>query len=331
MSKPKLLVISTGGTITMTAATGAAGIAPTLSADDLLAAVPGIGELAEIETITFSTVPGASLSFPQLLELARYISQRCAGGVDGVVVIQGTDTIEETSFFLDLILPGDTPVVVTGAMRGAQAAGADGPANLLASAIVATSATARGRGVMVVLNDEIHAAILVRKHHTSLTSAFVSSHTGPVGLVCEGRAAFLGGQPRARAVLPMPQAIADVAVVKACLGDDGRMLGRVAQLGYAGLVVEAMGAGHVPATWADTLEGIAVDMPTILCARTVDGPVFRRTYGFKGSETDLLERGLVPAGILGPLKARLLLGVLLGNKTAPEAIRGHFEHWGYQM
>lgn len=328
MAKPNLLIVSTGGTITMTAG-GGAGIAPRLTAEDLMAAVPRMGELANIETLTFSTIPGASLTFPSLIELTCEIDQRCKDGVDGVIIVQGTDTIEETSFLLDLLLPADTPVIVTGAMRGAHMAGADGPANLQASAIVAGATAARGRGVMVVLNDEIHAARHVRKQHTGLVSSFVSTPSGPLGLVCEGRALFLDEARSRRRVLPRPSGVADVAVVKACLGDDGRFLRKVAELGYRGLVVEAMGAGHVPEAWAEALGELAAALPTILSVRTPDGPVFRSTYGFIGSETDLLGRGLVPSGLLGPLKARLLLGVLLGLGESRESIQAHFLAHGY--
>ncbi len=324
MAKDSVLIISTGGTITMTGGGGSSAIAPTLSADDLLAAVPQLKQLADIETLTFSTVPGASLRFGRLFELAALITQKLAGEFTGAIVIQGTDTIEETAFLLGLLIDSEKPVIVTGAMRGAAAAGADGPANLLASVAVAVAPGAKGRGVLVVLNDEIHSAVFVKKGHTALPSSFISPSSGPVGLVAEQQVLFTSSPDRPRVTLAIPPAMQAVAVVKATLSDDGRLLGALESLGYAGLVVEAMGAGHVPEYWAPLLGQLAERMPVVLAVRTPGGPVFSHTYGFPGSETDLLGRGLVRAGMLDALKARLLLGTLISNRQAMGDIRRCF-------
>ncbi len=324
MSKPKLIVISTGGTITMTSGQGSEGIAPTLTAADLLNAVPQIAQQADIEALTFSSMPGASLTTSHIMELARLIQQRFDCGIAGAIVIQGTDTIEETAFLLDLLVADTKPVIVTGAMRGAQAAGADGPANLLASVIVASSPHAAGRGTLVVLNDEVHAAAFVKKGHTGLASSFVSPNAGPVGLVCEQRVLFISSSGIPRQTMAVPVAMPDIAIIKACLGDDGRLLDTLPGMGYAGVVIEAMGAGHVPQSWIPRLTALAAALPVVLAVRTPGGPVFTNTYGFPGSEIDLLGRGLIPAGLLDALKARLLLGILAGNKESAEKMRQQF-------
>ncbi|HRO61095.1 MAG TPA: asparaginase domain-containing protein, partial [Burkholderiaceae bacterium] len=189
MSIPRILMVSLGGTITMMRA-GAAGIVPTLTAADLVASVPGIEGIASLETVSPMRVASASLSIDELIELARMLERRLATDIDGAVVIQGTDTIEETAWLLDLLVGGNGPVVVTGAMRGAEAPGADGPANLLAAAIVAGSPQARGLGTLVVLNDQVHAARFVQKSHTALPSAFASPISGPLALVAEGSVRF---------------------------------------------------------------------------------------------------------------------------------------------
>src|SRR4051794_29381200 len=189
MTRLTILLVSLGGTITMTRSEGG-GITPTLTARDLVSAAPGIDAVATIRTVSPRRVPGASLTLDDLIELSRLLEERLSGDVDGAVVIQGTDTIEETAFVLDCLVANPKPVVVTGAMRGAEAAGADGPANVLAATIVAASPQARERGALVVLNDEIHAARFVQKAHTALPSAFRSPLVGPVGLVVEGTAAF---------------------------------------------------------------------------------------------------------------------------------------------
>jgi L-asparaginase len=327
MAQSKILLLSLGGTITMTR--GASGaIAPTLGADDLARAVPGIEAVAAIETASPLRVPGASLTLEDLISVAALVDERLAGGADGVVVIQGTDTIEETAFVLDLLVRSDRPVVVTGAMRGPEAPGADGPANVLAATTVAASAEAAGLGALVVLNDEIHAARFAQKGHTALPSAFGSPGAGPVGLVAEGRAILRARPPRARRVEGARAGVdAPVALLKMALGEDGRMLAALPGLGYRGAVVEGMGAGHVPAAVAPLLADLASTMPVVLGARVPAGPVFTRTYGFPGSETDLIGKGLIPSGLLGGVKARLLLSLLLRCGLPPEDLRARFaEH-----
>ncbi len=170
MSLPKLLFISLGGTITMIPS-ASGGIAPKLGASELVSSVPELAELATIEARSPFKLPSPSLTPAIIVEVARTIDEALRSGFDGAVLIQGTDTIEESAFLLDLLVGSDKPVVVTGAMRGADAPGADGPANLLSSAIVAASPQAHKAGVLVVLNYDIHAARFVQKSHTALPSA----------------------------------------------------------------------------------------------------------------------------------------------------------------
>lgn len=311
MSLKTILVIALGGTIAMTR-TASGGIAPSLSADDLLRAVPGLDGIARLDAVSPFQLPGASLSFDHLSAVAALITERAAGGIDGAVIVQGTDTIEETAFILDCLLAPGLPVVVTGAMRGPEAPGADGPANLTAAVTVAASGAARDLGVLVVLNDEVHAARYVRKAHTSLTSSFTSAPQGPVGHVIEGRFRMAMRPVRLLheplvPVAPLPS----VAVVQLGLGDDGRLLGALPGLGYRGVVIAGVGAGHVPQACVAPLEELAGTVVTILATRVVEGPVLSETYGFPGSERDLLARGLIGAGACGPVKARLLLQLAL--------------------
>ncbi|WP_029351538.1 asparaginase [Bosea sp. 117] len=307
MSLPRLLVLSLGGTITMKR-DPAGGIVPALGAADLVAAIPGLADVAEIEARSPLKLPSPSLTPTQIAGVAAEIRAGFKAGFDGAVVIQGTDTIEETAFALDLLIEDERPVVVTGAMRGPEAPGADGPANLLSAAIVAASAAARGLGALAVLNDEIHAARAVRKAHTALPSAFVSAAPGPLGLVAEGRARFHARLPRGpHFELPGGTDLPRVALAKMTLGDDGGLVAATPDLGYAGLVIEGMGAGHVPAEIADMVGYVASKIPVVLASRTLGGPVFTKTYGYAGSEIDLLARGLIPAGSLQGPKARLLL------------------------
>ncbi len=329
MTLPRLLVLSLGGTITMTPS-AAGGIAPTLGAAELVAAVPGLGDVAEIEARSPFRVGSSSLTIANILAVAADIRTAFAGGAKGAVVVQGTDTIEETAFILDLVVRDTRPVVVVGAMRGPQTPGADGPANLLAAALVAASPQARGLGTLVVMNDEIHAARFVRKAHTSLASAFVSDNAGPLGLIAEGRPRLL--TRLAPVDLPPLDGAGDnlppVALVKIAMGEDGRLIRAVPGLGHAGLVIEGAGAGHVPAAVAEIVGEVAARIPVVLASRTLAGPAFERTYGYPGSEIDLIGRGALPGGFLTGLKARLLLTLALRAGWDRAALKVGFAAFG---
>jgi len=307
-----IAVIALGGTIAMTPG-GGGGVVPKLTADDLVAAVPGLGDVARIHASTFRQVPGAHLDLHDAVELAGEI-ERTLETCAGVVVTQGTDTIDEMAYALDLLVRSPRPVVVTGAMRNPTVAGADGPANLLAAVQTAASAAAVGLGCLVVLNDEIHAARLVVKGHTARPDAFVSPLGGPLGYVAEGLPRVLLCPVSAPVALPGDVAPRPVGLVTAVLGDDGSAL-RFAAQRSEGVVVEAMGGGHVPPGVADAIGDVAPTRPVVLASRTHAGEILRNTYGFPGSERDLLDRGAVSAGWLNARKARVLLSLLLGAVT----------------
>ncbi|WP_435613683.1 asparaginase [Streptomyces sp. bgisy159] len=316
----RVAVISLGGTIAMTTQTDG-GATPTLSADDLVAAVPGLAETGiAVEVHDFRRLPGASLGFSDLLELAVMVATL---PVDGVVITQGTDTIEETSYLLDLVTTGDKPVVITGAMRNASMAGADGPANVLASIRVAASTEARGTGSVVVFGEEIHAARWVRKTHATSPLAF-TSYPGPIGYVAEDRVRITARPGKCSTIDPRSAASpAQTAIVTVGLGDDGTILQAVGDK-VDGLVVAAFGAGHVPMACVDALTDLAKRMPVVLATRTGSGPVLRHTYGFPGSESDLIARGLIPASSLDPIKARILLQLLLMTAATADQISKSF-------
>ena len=312
----RVVVYGLGGTIAMTPAhTG--GVAPTLSPEQLLAAVPGLDATGiTLDTVAFRSRPGGSLGFDDLLQLAAAVRGSLAGGAAGIVVTQGTDTIEESAYLLDLLHDGPEPLVVTGAMRNPSLAGADGPANLLAAVQVAASAQARDLGCLVVFADEIHAAARVRKTHSTSPATFASPNGGPLGYLVEGVPTLLQ-RPAARHTLgPPPGELPRVGLYTATLGDDGALLpGYGARLD--GMVVAGFGVGHVPEAWLDDLTALAARIPVVLASRTGAGPVLTGTYGYPGSERDLLDRDLIPAGWLDPLKARILLTLTLARGDDP--------------
>jgi L-asparaginase len=312
-----------GGTIGMTGHGG--GVVSRLTASDLVASVPQLSDLdVELDPLDFRSVPSASLSFGDIAEL---VASAGAVDADGVVVVQGTDTLEETAFLIDLLWPHDTPLVVTGAMRNPTLAGADGAANLLAAVQVAAGTEFRGMGALVVFNDQVHAARFVRKTHSTSTATFASPNAGPLGLLVEGRPVRLTGVARRPTHRPTRSPDATVAVYAVCLDDDGWALSGAPQ-GLDGLVVAGLGVGHVPERLGQRLVDLAGSIPVVLTSRTGAGPVLSHTYGFAGSETFLLDGGLVSGGLLDPYKARVLLKVALACDYSPEQIRAAFTSAG---
>lgn len=327
MNRAQVRVLALGGTIAMTG-DGPGGVTPTLTGELLVAAVPALAKVAEVSASTFRQMPGAHLGFADLEALAEALAADANGGKsDGFVITQGTDTIEETAFALDRLLDLKQPVIVTGAMRNPTLAGADGPANILAAVAVAASRAARGQGVLVVLNDEIHAARFVRKVHSTSPAAFASPSAGPLGWVSEGHPHLVAGVRKVAPLAMRSPTDAPVALIRLALGDDGRLIDAAREAGYRGLVVEGMGGGHATPAMADALERAAAAMPVVLVSRTGAGAALTRTYGFTGGEIDLQKRGILTAGWLDGLKARILLTLALRHGLKGDDLEAAFAPW----
>jgi L-asparaginase len=317
-------VFSLGGTIAMTKnEENSDTVVPTLSGEDLIKALPELQEKVKLSATSFRNVPSGSLSMDDIIELADRINN-LEIEYSGIVVTHGTDTIEETSFALDLLVHRNIPIVVTGAMRNPTVRGADGPANLIGSILLASSDEAYGLGTVVVLNDEIHAARYVRKNHTQSLAAF-QSYFGPLGWIAEGKpkvAVRVNQYDKS----PFDKIGPDVpvALLTVTLGDDGRLLRNLKELGYGGAIIEALGGGHVPAVMVNELEKLARDMPVVIASRAGNGKILEQTYGYSGSETDLFGRGLISAGWLDGRKCRILLHLLLRTGASYEEIINFF-------
>jgi L-asparaginase len=339
MSKPRLHILALGGTIaTRPDASGAMQMG--LGADDLVAAVPLLGALADVRAETVSRVGSHSLSFDQIHALAAKIKSLDA---DGVVVTQGTDTLEETGFLLDLLLDLEIPVIVTAAMRNPALTSPDGPGNLLAAARVACDpwvrAHARALGVLAVMLDEVYAVADVLKAHPTRLNAFVSPQTGPLAALVEDRVVPLSlpvrdamTAARKRLAAAARGSAQPVALQWTSLDESGRLLQAMLEapdhLGYRGVVLAAMGGGHLPERMVEVATRLAAALPTVISPRAGGGPMLRHTYGGPAAEIALREAGLIWGGRLHPLKARVLLETCLRARLDRAAIAELFDAWG---
>jgi len=324
---PRVVVIFTGGTISMTVDAVAGGAVPTLAGADLLAAVPGLARRAELVPVDLGRIPASHLSFADVLRIRRHIDDALDDpAVRGIVVVQGTDTLEETAFAWDLCHADPRPVVVTGAMRNASEAGWDGPANLLGAVRVAAAEAARGAGVLVVLGGRVHAADKVAKRHASAVDAFATREGSPLGRVGEGGVRLSPRGPRRRLPTTPAAAAVPVPIIIAALETTGAALDAAVRDGARGAVVAATGSGN---THPDLLRaavdardaGVAVALASRTGAGTV-GP----TYAFPGGGATWVRAGISLAGDLTPVQARvalaLALGAGMGGAALAELLRG---------
>lgn len=326
MSLPHIALAALGGTICMTS-TPSGGVVPSLSAHDLLQAVPGLAQHATLHAETLYSLPSSAITFTTLQTVLGWARQQVEQGADGVVITQGTDTLEESAFFLDLYWQHPQPLVVTGAMRSPGMAGADGPANLLAAVMTAAAASSRQRGVLVVLNDTVHAARQVRKAHTLAVQAFVSANGGALGTLVEQQLRWFHPLPERPLALPPPATQPRIALLETCLGDAGELLDGVLLANFNGLVLSGFGTGHVAPAFAERLDAVCARMPVVMASRTGAGHTTHATYGAPGSEIDLQRRGVIMAGDLDARKARLLLWGLLAAGTPRSHLAAAWQRW----
>ncbi|HEY8437501.1 MAG TPA: asparaginase [Candidatus Limnocylindrales bacterium] len=312
---PRVAVIFTGGTISMRHDAAAGGNVPTLTGDELLATVPEIADVADVLPIDLGLTPASHFQLPRLFEISA-AAETALGrpDVDGAVIVQGTDAIEETSFFFDLLHDGPKPLVVTGAMRSATQSGYDGPRNLTDAVRVAASreAAAAGIGGVVVLGGTIEAADDVTKTHASAFDTFRSMNRGSLGSVDAGGHVTVV-QPRGtRRHVATRSAAERVFLVTATVATDGTPIEALRLAGAAGLVVAATGAGNTdPSLLAAAEAAIADGVPVVLATRCPAGAA-GTGYAFPGGGATWVRAGaLLPGHLTGP-KARIALALGIG-------------------
>lgn len=297
-------VLAAGGTIAMRGERAV----PALDASELVEQLPQVAGF-HLEAETVLSLPSTYLTLAQAFDLARRAGQAAASG-EGVVLTTGTDTMEEVAMVCALTYGGEAPIVITGANRPGSAPGADGPANLLDAIILARAPAAAGLGVVLAFGGEVHAATTVRKIDSTGPVAFGSPTAGPLGRIVEGRV-WLHATPRRPTPLAVQSLEHRVRTVTTGLGDDGAMLRHAAEISD-GVVLVALGAGHLSTEVLGELRSATERVPVFITCRPDRSSMLFSTYGFEGAERDLRASGAICVPFLSPAAARVALLCALG-------------------
>jgi L-asparaginase len=324
---PRVVLVSTGGTIASRSSGPGAGYDPALGGTALLASVPGWESLARVDVREFSLKPSYALDVDDVVALAEFLrGALAADDVRAAVLTIGTAAMEEVGYLLDLMLDGGKPVVLVGAMLHASRPGHDGPRNLLDGLRVAVDAGAAGRGVLVCMAGEVHAAREVQKLHKTSVAAFGSWPSGPLALADADRIVWLR-QPRGRWTFGPVRPLGPVDIVPASLGCDDRQLRGAMATGARGVVVVGLpgGGGVPPPMMAAIRDALAAGLPVVATSRSPLGRTLPAAGGGTGPR-DMAEAGAILCGDLPPAKARLLLMCALGSGCDREGLRRIFAH-----
>ncbi|QED48456.1 asparaginase [Cytobacillus dafuensis] len=323
MQKKKILVIHTGGTISMSEDASTGAVKPT-EINPLTEKTKELLSLAEIIIEEPFHLPSPHITPIEMFKLKEIIDYHCGKEeIEGVVITHGTDTLEETAYFLHLTIQAALPIVVTGAMRSSNEIGADGLYNLISSIRVASCEEAKSKGVLVVLNDEIHTAENVTKTHTSNVSTFQSPQYGPIGIVTK-RGVFFHHLPTNDEYYKIDNVAKRVALMKAHAGMDSTLLYAIRDLDYHGVVIEALGQGNLPPA---TVEGIKAliekNIPVVLVSRCFNG-IAQDVYSYEGGGKQLKDLGVIFSNGLNGQKARIKLLIGLASTTNNKEIEDMF-------
>ncbi len=317
--KPNVLIITTGGTIASRTD------APLVEGPQLVQAVPEIAELANISVEEFVRVGSSKMTPTLWLQLVNLINERITGQPDlqGIVITHGTDTMEETAFFLNCTHRHDIPIVLVGSMRSSNMISADGPGNLLSAVRVASTPKSKGHGVLVVMNDNISAARDLRKSHNTRVDAFVATDKGYLGAIDGGVVTFFRSPLKAHTVKSSfavydLEALPHVDIVQDYAGFDASILDHFLVRENQGLVVSSFAGGRM-SHGMDALFSLPPDGKPVVIASSVRGGTITRR---PGNESSLIIANDLPAN-----KARILLMLALTQTNDPEKIQGFFDEY----
>lgn len=320
-----VLIVFTGGTFSMKIDEKTKAAIPFFQGDELVGMMPEARGLANLSIYEFGNYPGPHITPQRMLELSQKINSFLEQNTfDGIIVTHGTDTLEETAYFLDLTLETKIPIVVIGAMKTSSEPDWDAPRNLVDAIHIINNPNSMGFGVLVCLNGEINAASEVTKTHTEDVETFHSLDFGSLGFVEKGKVWF-NRLPRKLETLKTNTIISNVDLIKVYAGMNEKFFRFSADSGVEGIVVEAMGVGNVP---PEAFEGIkyAVEkgIPIVLVSRCPAGETLD-IYGYPGAGKWLKQMGVIFADYLNGQKARIKLMICLGITKDKEQLRKMFE------
>jgi len=330
MKKPLVYVVGTGGTIASRYDAALGGHVSAAPAQELVSAVPQLGDIADIRVVEHSNINSALMDTKTafgLRDTLRRVLQDDAAS--GVVVTHGTATLEETAYLMDLTVGTEKPVVLTGAQRNSDEKDADGPRNLLYAVMVAAHPESRGRGVMVALGSEIHAARDVTKVNPELVTCFGARDGGPIGSVTKHGVAFFS-MPQRRLHLEVAGIKEDVHIIRMAQGASNLLFRACVEARVDGIVVEGTGGGNVNLPFYEGVcMALEAGIPVVAGIRLPSGaPHTGKAY--RGSYQSLIQQGAVSSGYLSGVKARILLMVALGHTDRRDRLREIFAIAGGQ-
>ncbi|WP_410494520.1 MULTISPECIES: type II asparaginase [Campylobacter] len=326
-AKPTIYILATGGTIAGSSSSSLSSgyTSGTVTVDKLIAAVPQINEIATIKGEQVSNIGSQEMNNEVWLKLAKRVNELLASkNVDGIVITHGTDTMEETSYFLNLVVKSDKPIVMVGAMRNSDSLSSDGPLNLYNAVNVAIDKEAAGKGVLVVMNDEIHAAREVAKTNTTAVNTFVSPNTGKIGTVIYGNVKFYMQPTRKHTKnsdfdISKISSLPRVDIIFSHSNDNPDFVNASLENGAKGIINAGMGNGNI---YPSALEALAKAVK--------DGVIVVRDSRVGSGETmnpgeiDDAKYGFLTSDNLNAPKARVLLMVALTNTSDPKKIGEYF-------
>ncbi|ACA17546.1 Asparaginase [Methylobacterium sp. 4-46] len=323
--RPTVAVVATGGTIAMKLDPVSHAPVPAVSGEDLVAAVPHLKEIANIRVVEFSNIPSDYMGPDRWPNLTKKVEEVLADPtVKGVVISHGTDTLDQTAYFLDLTLKSEKPVVAVGAQRNASDWDTDGPRNLLNAVRQVLAEDSRGKGVTITMNSYINAARYARKTHTSNVQTFTSGDVGALGYVDEDKVVYYYTGPRRQSV-DLPERLPRVDLLAMYAGADGSYVRHAADTGAEAVVVEAYGWGNMNEAMLDAIK-YAVDkgVPVVVATKVENGRALP-VYGFKGGGKTLQSVGAVFAGDLSGDKARVLTMLALPTAKDQKKLQAFFD------
>jgi L-asparaginase len=330
-AKPRIAILATGGTI--------AGAQPdtsqpgykagSVSVDAILKAVPGLSDVAEFDGEQVANIGSQDMNDAVWLKLARRINEiEAEGKIDGIVITHGTDTLEETAYFLNLMAKTDMPIVLVGSMRPSTATSADGPMNIYNGVIVATLPEARGRGVMALMNDDLHYADRITKTNTTHLDTMRSPMGGRAGTCDTGKCTLFGPTGKrhtTKSEFSLPTdltVLPTVAIIYAHANLDDALIKAAADAGAKGIVVAGVGDGNMTQPALDALAGLAKQGVVVVRSSRVGSGIVKRNV-----EVDDDKLGFVAAQALNPQKARILLQAALLKTTDVGEIQRMFDEY----